>query len=701
MTRLLLLLLAFLPCLAVAEPVRVQSGEHDGFTRLVFDYRAALDWQVGRTSDGYELRTGTATGYDFTGVFDLIGKGRLAAIWADPDSGALRIGIACACHAIPFEFRPGIVVVDLRDGPPPDGSSFELSLEGTAPATAVPPPPRPRPRPEALASYNWLEVAATAPQAVDQQRLSLNADPALQPLRDALLRNLSRGAAQGVIDMAKPARPAGAGETVPSVAIHAGDLAGTGSYLPEAKTPVAANGQTCPPSETLDLGSWGDARPVSSQLADYRLNLVGEFDKPDSAAVSRAVKFHLFLGFGAEARQFLQAFPSDVPDAALWRDLSYILDAEPEKSRHLGGMASCDSAAALWGILSDGEVDARSNQKAALLAFSALPSHLRHLLGPSLAKAFLDSGYPEPARAIRDAILRAPATDPAAAGLLQAEMDLHAGNPAQAEANLTEIMTASGPEATQALLTYVEARFAQTLPVEPDIVPALEAIVQELTGAPAEPAARRALILAQALSGDFASAFSQTDAMPEITPAVWQALAHTGSDSAILEHGMAEPSLPLLPETAEILSQRLLDLGFARPAARWLAMVETPDPILNARVRLATGDPKGALTALGGIGDPASDGIRAAALTALGDPLGASKLWEMAGNGGNAVTSVILSQDWQAVAGAASDPWQAAAKTVSPTPLDAIAGPLARGETLVAASNGTRLALTGLLETLR
>ena len=122
--------------LANAGPVAVTSGEHDGFTRLVFDFGAPVEWQVGRSADGYEVAiTGATPAYDLRGIFQLIGRSRLAAIWPDPQTGNLRIGIACACHALPFEFRPGIVVIDLRDGPPPRGSSFELSLAGgTAPA---------------------------------------------------------------------------------------------------------------------------------------------------------------------------------------------------------------------------------------------------------------------------------------------------------------------------------------------------------------------------------------------------------------------------------------------------------------------------------------------------------------------------------------------------------------------------------------
>ena len=53
--------------LSFAAPVTVKSGEHEGFTRLALDFGAPVNWAVGRTLDGYELRlTGVAPTYDLT-----------------------------------------------------------------------------------------------------------------------------------------------------------------------------------------------------------------------------------------------------------------------------------------------------------------------------------------------------------------------------------------------------------------------------------------------------------------------------------------------------------------------------------------------------------------------------------------------------------------------------------------------------------
>lgn len=712
MIRLILLfLLALSPGLATANPVVVQSGEHDGFTRLVFNYGQTVDWQMGRSADGYELQVARDSVYDFTEVFDLIGKGRLAAIWSDPATGALRIGVACACHAIPFEFRPGIIVVDLRDGPPPKGSSFELALDGSTPVLTQKSAPRPSARPTTSGGYDWLRQTAEKPETPNpfqpQQRVTIDADPTLQPLRDALLRQISRGAAQGVVDMAKPASPAGSGNGSgnPSVQIRVGDLPGVTSSTADEREALAADGKICPSGTELDLASWGDDRPFSEQLPEAMHGLIGEFDKPDPGVVTKAVKFHLFMGFGAEARQLLTAFPTGSGSAPLWRSLSYLLDAEPDPAPAFTGLAACDSAASLWAMLSDpppakGEP---VNQNAALLAFSALPIHQRNLLGPALAERFLARGDDAAARAIRDAILRSPDASAVETDLLQASMDMQAGDPAAAQVTLESVLADPGPHATEAMIAYVEARVAQSLPVEPDIVPALEAMVLEQSGTPLQPAVERALILAQAASGDFKSALAAVPDQPETESEIWRVLAFVGVDAAILEHAIlpdeqARPNLPA--DVTEAIVRRLQTLGFAQDAARWIDGLATPDVILAASVALAQGDARAALTWLAGSSDPAAQSLRAAALDQLGDADGAAKAFAASGAEDQAVASMIRARDWDQLKTTAPDPWKAAIATVLPPADPALIpeGPLAKSQSLIEDSTTTRQTLMALLD---
>lgn len=711
MIRLILLVLVLLPGLAMAAPVRVQSGEHDGFTRLVFDYGQIVDWRMGRTADGYALRVPTPPVYDFTEVFDLVGKSRLAAIWADPQTGDLRIGIACPCHAIPFEFRPGIVVIDLRDGPPPAGSSFEMTLDGqTAPAQLAHDPPRPRLRPEPAPAYDWLAPAVAGlkhplpSQSGTTPLLSIEADPTLQPLRTALLRQLSRGAAQGVIDMTLP-RGKTAEAQVPgnaAVEIHLGDATEMAAQISETGAPLSADGQSCPPSEALDLAAWGDSRPVPEQLAASIQGLVGEFDKPDAAVVLQAVRLRLFLGFGAEARQLMAAFPATLADQPMLRSLSYLVDGQQATPQAFDNLTACDSNAALWAMLSEPapEPGTALNRQAIILAFSALPIHLRKWLGPEVAQGFLNLDDHESARAIRDAILRAPGDPGIGSDLLQAKMEMTSGDAALAEFRLSDMLADPGPQATEALVPYVEARFVQDLPIAPNLVPALEALAQERFGTPELPSIERALIIAQASSGDFTAAFQNPALQADTEKEVWQILSRMGVDEAVLQFAILaedQPRPDLGAPTTESLARRLLDMGFAQEAGRWLDQLASPDPLLAARLALAQGRPEGAIHLLLGSDQPEAQTIRATALQELGDGAAAADAFAAAGATTDTIGALISANDWNAIANSASGPWSAAARTTLDPPLTATAGPLAQGQTLIETSAATRAALTALL----
>ena len=116
---------------AAAQVVTVKSGEHGDFTRIVLSLPVSGDWRLGRTPDGYEVAiTQGRPNYDLSDVYRLIKPDRLRSIWADPGTGLLQLGIGCSCHVIPFEFGPSNLVIDIREGSPPVGSSFEVPLAG-------------------------------------------------------------------------------------------------------------------------------------------------------------------------------------------------------------------------------------------------------------------------------------------------------------------------------------------------------------------------------------------------------------------------------------------------------------------------------------------------------------------------------------------------------------------------------------------
>lgn len=725
-----LLPLAVLPLAVLAQPVQVSTGEHDGFTRLVLEYVTPVDWQVGRTMDGYELRLNAARPvYDLSKVYDPIGRRRLASVWVDPENGALRIGIGCACHAQPFEFRPGIVVIDLKDGPPPRGSAFETALSGEAmPGLSSRPPPRPRARParpgaasldatlplnEPPARYDWTDLAlnrAGAPAAFADPPDLAAADPDLQPLRDQLLQQLSRGAAQGVVDMAAlpPARPSGPfAPGAGGIEVRLGEQPGLRIRASDG-TPrgLTATGATCVADDSLSLGTWGSDRPVPEQMAEATAGLVGEFDAPDPAAELRAVRFLLFLGFGAEARQVLTLMTGRQPDAPILRSLAHILDDSRDPAPTFTGMAACDTAAALWALLGDPSParGAAFDRAAVLRSFSALPVHLRRWLGPRLVERLLALDDPDAAQAARDAILRAPGEAGPGVAVMQARLDLAAGDPVAAETHLDPLISDPGPATAEALIAQVDAHLARRAPVEPDVIVALEGLLHER--ADSADAARFALALtrARALSGDFDRAFADLPNVPAAARDVWALLAETGPDSALLAHAVrpdgAAPTVSMA--VAATLARRLSGLGFADQAQGWLRQVPVAEEALAARIALQTGDARAALRLVAGSQDPASSILRQEALRQLADESALAESLAQSGEEQARWLAVGRARDWPQLAAAGPAPWQdLAAAAVGPATPDPETGPLARGRILIDSSAETRAQVTDLLSQVR
>jgi hypothetical protein len=735
MIRVALLIWLAMAQMALSQTVAVKSGDHPGFTRLVLELPQPTDWQVGRTAEGYELRiSGAPLRFDVTHVFDEIQRNRLAAIWVDPAGGGLRIGVACACHALPFEFRPGIIVIDLRDGPPPKGSSFELALDspadgiGATGLTARPNlRPRARPRTEftttdqattGAPNYDWL--ASGEPQMIEAEVRAPIVDIVEQhsdvgPLKDALLRQLSRGAAQGVVQMQQPSLSArNSGDPLPigpRANVQLGEAPGfdvTTKQEPEGT--LIKDGEDCITDESLDLSGWADDQPFATQLADSRTGLIGEFDKPDEAAVAVAAKLLIHFGFGAEAQQLLMKMPVDDTDAVVWKSMAKLVDGQPDPTGPFKNMQTCDTAAALWASMALPQLSASEKPRsdAVLRTFSAFPAHLRQSLGPDLAAKFLAIDDLATARSISSAVKRSVAEPGPEIALMNASIDFAAGDATAAGAQMEALLPDAGPVAAETLIAMVDAQIASGEAVDPETPTALAALLREQAGSDLEPALRRAQILALASSGDFDQAFVLLPEMALAEPDLWRLLASSGSDTAILNHAVLAQDAPppaLASTERSQIATHLQALGLSDAALRWIGPMSSEtslvDRVLAATASLSIGDAATGLAWINGMEDSAAADLRAKALSQLGRPTEAAQAWESAGNTEAALRAKSWGRNWQDVARGETSPWQAAAELVvagTGEDVEKAPGPLALGLALVADSTAARAKLTTLLQ---
>lgn len=193
-----------------ATDVGIRSGEHEGFSRLVVEFRSPIKWKLGRIGAGYELRAlEVPVRYNVARVFQRIPRNRIVDL-EDRGDGRLFLSVTCDCHVRAFPVRETELVIDIVDGEARgDARQFEIALPAptSMPLRAIPPAARaiaaPRPEPPPFAAGGpagelLASSAATRRSPGNPPPLSDPKGDVLQ-MEQAILRQVSRAASQGLL----------------------------------------------------------------------------------------------------------------------------------------------------------------------------------------------------------------------------------------------------------------------------------------------------------------------------------------------------------------------------------------------------------------------------------------------------------------------------------------------------------------------
>ncbi len=341
-----------------------------------------------------------------------------------------------------------------------------------------------------------------------------------------------------------PPAPVNAAPAVPIMVETGLDRAARGT----PRIALTPGGGDCPEDAAFDVPAWGGEGGPADAIAARRAALIGEFDRPDPAAVLALARLYVHLGFGAEAGAALAAFGAGGEEVERLAALALLVDgAAAAPAAPFAGLEACDGAVALWAVLAAPrlETGAPVAAGAVVRGFSALPLHLRRLLGRPLADRFLDTGDAETARALRDAAERAGGPGGDAIDLVSARIALARGRVDEAEAALAALATRPGPEAAEALALLVETLLSRGAEVAPGHVTAAEAFAYELSGTATGTRLASAHARALAARGEHDAAFAALARMPPgpataaLADALHATLAAGASEASFLRHAFA------------------------------------------------------------------------------------------------------------------------------------------------------------------
>lgn len=711
-----ILVLLLLPAMGMAQRVTVRSGEHTDFSRLAFEFSDSVEWQMGRVENGYEIRLqGVGSEIDISEVYHRISHDRIKNLTVSEDNSRIKLDLGCECHADAFEFRPGLLVVDVKDGFPPVTSRFEVDFNSgelvesqRSDADAIVQISQNAPgslREKPVVSLPLRLPKEHAPVNSYAGQFGDNSDVEIQPptkaveeMQSEILHQISRAASQGLLEASIP-HPIQSESNI----LEAGEVPEHFTALPSPKPhmnihiensidrefaslagrfEMTGTGSKCLPDAQFNISEWGDEGSIMAKISEQRGRISGEFDTIDTEAVLGLAKAYIYAGFGAEALSVLSRFDLVLEEKETFMAMAQTVDDGVSGFyANFADQMACDTASALWAALYAPTLSKQApiNTASILGAFSRLPAHLRRLLGPGLAQKFLETGDIDTARALRNAISRLPGSAGSEFNLLDAKLDLERGLTETVEHTLEDIIVTDSSVAPRALIELLEIRLQKGEHIEPQVLATAESYIFEQQGTRIAADLQRLIVLLFGQSGDFNKALNalyeletyesiDTQMIAKTWEDVVENLAMEASETSLLKFVFsAKDNLVhrhISRDVRRKLALRLLKEGWPNQARMMLAAPMSPtadDRVILARVEIQSGEAENVLKRLENVAGDEAAYLRAMAYEGSGMYLDAAQEYGVLEEGEKQIDAVWRAEDWAQLAMIGSNADRAAA----------------------------------------
>ena len=521
MRHLIIALMLTSPSFAVGQSIRVQSGEHESFSRIAFNIPEAVTWQIQETGAGVDIVFSSGD-VSTDGIFSLIPRTRLKEAVAVGPRVSLEFN--CNCDITSFVFQDRFLILDILD--PENEATTDLVARAEAPAqldfqefedwSISSPAPQPILTPTGIDASNQASAAEISPIFPKQTNIAripeistedfISAIGLPEPISEAQLEigdlgaldgqiseALAQALSEGFLEAALPRTaanenketsnneavtsasvdPAQSVEVQPQIdtsknILDAIRITKPNANLSEAivgsRTRENFDGIACIQEEyfsgfsSLDSDFW-DRKSTLSAI------LYNDIDSLDSEAGTELAKLLIGHGFGAEGEEILRLIEPERPDQVL-ADLGRLMDGGSVVQKEMWKQQiSCAGTSALFGILATEEFSSGMNysKESILMSFQKFSLPIRLYLGPRLAQRFVESGDLRFAEAFNESLVRASPQTPSAAKLSEALLLRATGNVASAEESLVLLIGERGQIGTSAILELVDLRLQEGL----------------------------------------------------------------------------------------------------------------------------------------------------------------------------------------------------------------------------------------------
>jgi hypothetical protein len=494
---------------AAAQSIAVQSGEHQGFTRLVLDIGAARDWQLEGEGRQYRLVLDPpAADFAIGRVFDLIPRSRLADLSVDD---GLVLSLACPCEIDASRYQQRYLLLDIRlpvASPPPAASLPDTArllvqasplgagsaVDGFAPnlAARAEAPPVDLQEAGRLMAAQLARAAAAGLLQASEGRPMTDADPVADTVTPT----------DGAIDAPRSSTAENREDPLlPSLPIRAETA--FDRVMPMAiSIPRAGNENGCT-GAALNMLDWPAGEVFFTGLGALRAAIFDDRDQLQHTAILALARHYLAFGFGAEAAFWLDQIDGAPPMlpvlAALVDDLpGPHFPPEPDP-------LACGDEELLWRYL-DGAVDPTllTGEEAGRLqrATANLPDALRDQIAPRIARALHRDGFGSAARNLRDLLWRGGRLSAGALLRLDRDLGIQDDDAQATRGALATALRDAGGDGVTALAHAMAFDREEGLPLDTQRIAVAEAMLRENGIRSATIPLWHELVLAHAAMGD-------------------------------------------------------------------------------------------------------------------------------------------------------------------------------------------------------